>query len=85
MGLLSIFMVLGFSWPATHGRSIGLLASMAAATLLVTLDDVIQLTIPSRTFSLNDLACSLVGVLVFGLASAGIEFIRWPGWSGIPR
>jgi hypothetical protein len=37
---------------------------------------VIQLAIPSRTFSLDDLAWSLAGVLVFGLAAAGIDRIR---------
>ena len=72
MGLLSFFMVLGFSYPTTHVRSLCPLSSMAAATLLVTLDEVIQLAIPSRTFSLDDLAWSLVGVLVLGLGAAGI-------------
>ncbi len=76
MGLLSFFMVLGFSSRATHGHPLGPLMSMAAATLLVTLDEVIQLAIPSRTFSLDDLAWSLAGVLVFGLAAAGIDRIR---------
>ena len=75
MGLLSFFMVLGFSSRDSHGRSLGPLASMAAATLLVTLDEVSQLAIPSRTFSLDDLAWSLAGVLVFGLAAAGIDRI----------
>ena len=76
MGLLSFFMVLGFSSRATRGHSLDPLVSMAAATLLVTLDEVIQLVIPSRTFSLDDLAWSLAGVLVFGLAAAGIDRIR---------
>ena len=76
MGLLSFFMVLGFSSRDSRGRSLGPLASMAAATLLVTLDEVIQLAIPSRTFSLDDLAWSLAGVLVFGLAAAGIDWLR---------
>ena len=76
MGLLSFFMVLGLSSRSTRGRLLDPLASMAAATLLVTLDEVIQLAIPSRNFSLDDLAWSLAGVLVFGLAAAGINRIR---------
>jgi hypothetical protein len=36
---------------------------------------VIQLAIPSRAFVLDDLAWSLAGVLVFGLAATGIEQI----------
>ena len=76
MGLLSFFMVLGFSSRDSRGRSLGPLASMTAATLLVTLDEVIQLAIPSRNFSLDDLAWSFSGVLVFGLAAAGIDRIR---------
>ena len=75
MGLLSFFMVLGFSSQSTLDRSLNPLTSMAIATLLVTLDEVSQLAIPSRTFSLDDLAWSISGVLVFGLAAAGIEWI----------
>jgi VanZ family protein len=75
MGLLSFFMVLGFSSLTTHGRQIGPTVSMTAVALLVTLDEIIQLVIPSRTFSLGDLAWSLAGVLVFGLAATGIEWI----------
>lgn len=75
MGLLAFFMVLGFSSRTTHGRPLSPLASMAVATLLVTIDEVSQLAIPSRTFSLDDLAWSLAGVLLFGLAAAGIEWI----------
>ena len=74
-GLLSFFMVLGFSSLATHGRRLDPTASLTAAALLVTLDEVIQLAIPSRTFSLNDLAWSLAGVLIFGLAATGIRWI----------
>jgi hypothetical protein len=48
---------------------------MAAATLLVTLDEVIQLAILSRTFSLDDLAWSFSGVLVFGLIATGFQWI----------
>ena len=74
-GLLSFFMVLGFSSLATQDRRLDPTASLAAAALLVTLDEVVQLAIPSRTFSLNDLAWSLAGVLVFGLAATGIQWI----------
>lgn len=76
MGLLSFLMVLGFSYRTTHGRPLNPLVSMAIATLLVTLDEFSQIAIPSRTFSLDDLAWSYSGVLVFGLASAGIGKIR---------
>lgn len=75
MGLLSFFMVLGLSSLTTHGRPLGPLGSMTAAALLVTLDELIQLAIPSRTYALDDLAWSLAGVLVFGLVAAGIEWI----------
>ena len=71
-GLLSFFVVLGFSALTGHRRPLGPIGSLAAATLLVTLEEVIQLAIPSRVFSLDDLAWSLAGVLIFGLAAAGI-------------
>ena len=75
MGLLSFFMVLGFSSLTTHGRRIGSTAIVTAVALLVTLDELLQLAIPSRTFSLDDLAWSLAGVLVFGLVATAIEWI----------
>ena len=76
MGLLAFFMVLGFSSPAANHRLLSPVASLAAASLLVTLDEVIQLVIPSRTFELKDLSWSLIGVLVFGLAAMGVQRIR---------
>ena len=75
-GLLGFCMVLGFSSRTRHHRLLSPVASLAAASLLVTLDEVIQLVIPSRTFELKDLAWSLTGVLVFGLAAIGIQRIR---------
>ena len=75
MGLLSFCMVLGFSSLATHGRRLGPTAIMAGVALLVTLDEVAQLAIPSRTFALDDVAWSLAGVLVFGLVATGIKWI----------
>ena len=76
MGLLGFCMVLGFSSRAANHRLLSPVASLAASSLLVTLDEVIQLAIPSRTFELKDLAWSLTGVLVFGLAAIGIQRIR---------
>jgi hypothetical protein len=76
MGLLSFFMVPGLSYRITHGRPLNPLVIMAIATLLVALDEFGQTAIPSRTFSLDDLALSFAGVLVFRLASAGIGCIR---------
>ena len=75
-GLLAFCMVLGFSSRAANHRLLSPVASLAAASLLVTLDEVIQLAISSRTFELKDLAWSLTGVLVFGLAAIGIQWIR---------
>jgi len=75
MGLLSFFMVLGFSSLITHGHRLGPIAMVTAIALLVTLDELIQLAIPSRTFSMDDLAWSLAGVLVFGVAATAIQWI----------
>jgi hypothetical protein len=75
-GLLAFCMVLGFSSRAAHHRLLSPVAILAAAALLVTLDEIIQLAIPTRTFSLKDLAWSLTGVLVFGLAATGILWSR---------
>ncbi len=68
-GLLAFCMVLGFSSRATHHRLLSPVACLVAAALLATFDEVIQLAISSRAFELKDLAWSLTGVLVFGLAA----------------
>jgi hypothetical protein len=73
-GLLSFFVVLGFSALSAHGRPLGPMGSLAAAALLVTLEEVVQLAIPTRVFSLDDLAWSLAGVLIFGLAATGMKW-----------
>jgi hypothetical protein len=75
-GLLSSFMVLGIASPATWRRPFGALATLAGVALLVTLDEFIQLAIPSRDFDLHDLAWSLAGVAAFGLTAAGIDWFR---------
>lgn len=77
MGLLSFCMVLGFSSLSKHDRRLGPTTILAAVALLVTLDEIIQLAIPSRTFALDDLVWSLAGVLVFGLAATGIKWVGY--------
>ena len=76
MGLLAFYMVLGFSSRTTHDHRPGPIAILAAVALLVTLDEAVQLAIPSRVFDLGDLAWSLAGVLVFGLTATGIKWIQ---------
>jgi len=75
MGLLALCMVLGFSSLTTHDHRPGPTAILAAVALLVTLDEVVQLAIPSRVFDLDDLAWSLAGVLFFGLTATGMKWI----------
>ena len=75
LGLLSFLMVLGFSSMNTHGHQFGPIRCLVAATLLATVDEVIQLAIPSRVFALDDLAWSLAGVVIFGFIAAGIVWI----------
>ena len=75
-GLLAFFMVLGLSSRAAHHRLPSPAVSLVAAALLVTLDEVMQLVISTRTFELKDLSWSLIGVLVFGLAAMGVQRIR---------
>lgn len=75
-GLLAFIMVFGFSSLGTNHRPFGPIASLTAATLLVTLGETIQIVMPSRTPQLNDLAWSFAGILVFGLAATGLERLR---------
>lgn len=68
-GVLSFLVVAGFSGTAWRGHTFGPLVWLALTVLLVTLDEITQIAIPSRTFALLDLGWSYAGVLLFGLAA----------------
>ena len=74
-GLLAFIMVLGLAALGTNRRPFGPIACLTAATLLVTIGEIILLATPSHDFQLNDLAWSFAGILVFGLAATGIQLI----------
>jgi VanZ family protein len=67
MGLLAFFVVLGFSRVRVARRRLGVLGSALIVSALVTLDELAQLLLPARRFSLVDLAASYAGIVVFTL------------------
>ena len=66
-GVLSVLNVTGFSSAGLRGRSYRGVLIMGAVVLLVTLEEFLQLAVPSRTFALADLGWSYAGIAVFGL------------------
>jgi len=66
-GILSLLNVTGFSSDVARSRSYGPLLILGVVALLITLEEFVQLAIPSRTFALADLGWSYVGIAVFGL------------------
>ena len=68
-GVLSYAVVAGFSEAPFRGRTAGPLLCLVVTTLLVTFEEITQLAIPTRHFTLLDLGCSYAGILVFGLAA----------------
>ena len=66
-GILSLLNVTGFSSDVARSRIYGPLLILGVVTLLITLEEFVQLAIPSRTFALADLGWSYVGIAVFGL------------------
>lgn len=70
MGFLALALVLGLSPLVMRRLSLGIVPSLVLTLVLVTLDEILQIFAPSRTFSLVDLAWSYGGVLVFGLLGA---------------
>lgn len=68
-GVLSFLVVAGFSGTAWRGYTLGPPVWLVLTALLVTLDEVTQLAIPTRTFALLDLGFSYAGVVLAGLAA----------------
>lgn len=80
MGALAAACVIAFSRRLWRGRPLGAGRVLSLVALGVTVDEVIQAGIPSRTFSWLDLAASLVGVAVCGaLAAAWVARRQRPG------
>jgi hypothetical protein len=78
MGLLAFAIVVGLSPVIVRRRlSLGALACLAVTVALVTLDELAQLVMPHRTFSLEDLGWSYAGIAVFwplgALVRRGVE------------
>ena len=65
-GLLSFFVV---GWLA-RTRAAVVIGGLLAISLV---DELLQALSPSRTFDLGDLACTLTGVLLFGLVAARLR------------
>ena len=66
-GLLSVFMVTGFSSLVVRNRTYGPFSILGGIILLVTLEELGQLVIPSRTFDLTDLGWGYAGIAIFSL------------------
>jgi len=72
MGLLTFFAVLGFASSRIAGRRLGILGCTALVVAFVTIDEFVQLLVPSRAFSLVDLSASYAGVATFATLAWGI-------------
>jgi VanZ family protein len=75
MGLLAAVLVWALAETNWRGHRLTALGCLAGTLLLVTLEEVSQLALPTRTFSWLDLAYSWAGVLVLGgLAGAFVRY-----------
>jgi len=70
MGGFAGVSVLAFTGRRLAARRISVLAVLAGVTLIVVLEEAVQLWLPHRTFSGVDLASSLSGVASFGAIAA---------------
>jgi hypothetical protein len=66
-GLVSLLSIAGFPPLAVGKRNYGRLPVLAAIVVLITVDEVAQAAIASRTFDLADLGWSYAGIGAFGL------------------
>ena len=75
-GLLSVFIVTGFSSLVVRNRIYGPFSILGGIILLVTLEELGQLVIPSRTFDLTDLGWSYAGIVIFGLPTIWLRGVQ---------
>lgn len=66
MGLLGAACVVAFAGRTWRGRRIGAGMVLGVVAIAVTVDEIIQAFVPTRTFDLGDLAASLAGIAVIG-------------------
>ena len=79
MGILAFLAVLGFASARVRGRQLGVVGVAALITALVTVDEVAQLHLPTRSFSWADLFASYGGIVAFtGLAWLALRLRRDP-------
>ena len=75
MGVLALFVVLGFASARVGGRRLGVLGCGVLAGVAITLEEILQIAIPGRVFSWTDLSASWGGILA-GTALAWM-ILRW--------
>ena len=65
MGVVAFFVALGFATARFRGRTLGIVGTASIVAAVVTVDELIQVVVPSRTFSLTDLSANYAGILSF--------------------
>lgn len=66
-GLLTLFGILGFADDRIGGRPIGALRCALGVAVLTTVDELVQIVLPHRSFTLVDLGAGYAGVVCFSL------------------
>jgi len=72
MGLFSFLMNLTFKTGVFHLAGIKVLKGSMLVTIVVVLEEISQLFIRSRSFTLSDLVCDLLGIICFGQLAAWV-------------
>lgn len=70
MGGLAFVAVLGFARVRLRGRRLGAPAVAAIVAVAITVDELLQLAFPARTFSWIDLGAGYAGIAVFSTLAA---------------
>lgn len=76
MGGFAAMSVIAFAGRRIGARCISAAAVLAAVVAVVVLEECVQLWLPHRTFSLEDLAWSLAGVACFGAIAGAWRALR---------
>ncbi len=75
MGLLAFFVALGFAPARLRGRTLGVIGCTLLVLVAVTLEELVQIAIPDRVFSFDDLSASWLGILVGSGLAGGVRHL----------
>ena len=73
LGTMSLLLNLSLGCHRTNVAGMAFLTGVFMLLVLATIEEFVQIWVPTRSFSLGDLACNYLGIVLFGWLAARIH------------